>query len=127
MATLMMSRYYKSAAFLLILCTAGAAWIDAARYVPGVLAGGILGIVNIRGLSKGVASIVGMHENPSKIKLFFHGIFRLFLLSGVIILLAVTRAVDLLALLAGFTAVTLVLLIEGLRVAVFFTPESEGV
>lgn len=92
------------------------AWLiepGASRMPAGILAGGGLGLLNLRGIERGVRNFLSTHA--AKWKLFFYGTFRLFLLGIIILLIAKLKLVNLIGLMIGFSVVLFVLLIEALR------------
>lgn len=86
--------------------------------VPGLiplslLAGGVIGLANFKGLVWSMELMTGNYKAGKKIMVL--GIFRLFILFVVITLLAYTRRVNLLALMAGMTIVFIITIKEGLK------------
>jgi len=107
-----MRRYYRHAVIVTIAAAALSALIESKRLPVGIIVGGVLAIINIRGLSKGLYNLLSQ-PHPAR-RLFMAGTFRLMMLATVITLLAYYRLVDLLGLLAGFAVASMVLIIEGL-------------
>ena len=81
----------------------------------GIIAGGIFGILNFRGLVRSVEKFIA--SKKVKAIVLFSSIFRLLGLVAVLFVLIYFKAVDPLGLLFGFTVVFALILIEGLRVA----------
>lgn len=119
-----MRRYYRHAVIVTIASAALAALIEPRRLPVGVAVGGVLAIINIRGLSKGLYNLLSQ-PHPAR-RLFMAGTFRLMMLATVITLLAYYRLVDLLGLLAGFAVASMVLVIEGLGAVRREAAEVEG-
>jgi hypothetical protein len=111
----MIKRIYKPSLVVIAVLAGAAAFIGPAKIPLGVVAGGVLALVNFGGMHRGLENLLGT-ERPTA-KLVVLSIFRLTIVSAVIIALAVLRAVDLIGLAAGFTAVVLVLVVEGYRTA----------
>jgi hypothetical protein len=111
----LIKRIHKTALLILVPVAALSALIDPKRLPLSVLAGGLLGLVNLGGLSRGLEFLLGTRK--SALKLFFFGVFRLLIVFTIIILLAMSRAVDLPGLAAGFTVVFAVIVVEGYRTA----------
>jgi hypothetical protein len=106
-------RRFSIAAFLaLIASVAASALIFSGHVAFGVFVGGALGLLNVRGLARGISGLD--INNPRPGLLFMGGAVRLLVLFTAIVLIAMTRKVDLIGLLAGFTIVLLVLTAVGL-------------
>ncbi len=80
-----------------------------------IMTGGILGLVNLRGLARSVEGVLGAHKATGK--MIFFSIFRLTMLFVVIGTLVYLNAVNIFGILIGFTVVFIFLIIEGLRYA----------
>ncbi len=91
------------------------AFIEPRKVPLSILAGGVLALLNFRGLSKGIENLLGIHKPAMKLLLL--GIFRLLAVSTIIVLLAFFRLVNLPALAAGFTVVVILVVVEGYRAA----------
>lgn len=110
-----LNRVYIQTLIAVAVLSAISAFIEPVKLPLGILLGGVLGIINLRGLKRGLENFLGTYRPQGK--LLFLSIFRLFLLFAVIVLLAVYRVVNLLGLLVGFTVVFSLLLFEGMRAA----------
>lgn len=109
----MIAKIAKESAVALVLLSALSAFIEPRRMPVSIIVGGLLAILNIGGLSRGLESLLG--TSKPAMKLLFLSIFRLFILSAIIVLLAVSGLVNLIALAAGFTVVLFFLVFEGAR------------
>lgn len=89
-----------------------------------ILIGGIIGLVNLKGLVWGIESLLGTHRASGR--MVFLSLFRLFILFGVIIVLVVMRLINLLGFLIGMTVVFLVLIQEALKMAKGQEKEGPG-
>ncbi len=89
-----------------------------------VIIGGVLGLVNIRGLARGVEGFLGTHK-PTGSMIFF-SMFRLLILFTTLILLVALRVVNVFGILVGLTIVFVLLLVEGYRIAKDSDNESAG-
>lgn len=107
-----MKRYYMRAIIITVMAAALAAIIEPRRLPVGVIVGGALAIINIRGLTKGLYNLMSQ-PHPAR-RLFLAGSVRLMMLATIIILLAYFRLVDMLGLLAGFAVASMALVLEGL-------------
>lgn len=81
----------------------------------GIIAGGLFGILNLRGLVRGVESFIG--SNGLTGKAVFMSMVRLFILFMAIFILLWFKIVNVLGLLFGFTVIFVLILIEGMKVA----------
>lgn len=108
-----MPRFYVKAAIVVCIMAIAASLRFPRDAVTGVLAGGALSIINLREMHKGLRVMLRM-ERPSARRLFFSGIFRLLILTSVIILIASMKLVNLLGLLIGFAVVPVLIAMEGL-------------
>jgi len=111
----MVKRIAKQAAFALIPLSILSALVEPVKLPSGILAGGILALLNLRGMSKGLEGLLGTFR-PEK-KLLLLSIFRLLVLSALIVLLAVLELVNLVGFTVGFTVVLFFVLMEGARAA----------
>jgi len=80
-----------------------------------ILIGGILGLVNLRGLARGVEGLIGSYRPTGKI--IFFSLLRLTALAVILGILFYYRAVNVLGILIGFTIVFATIIKEGLRSA----------
>lgn len=115
-----LSGLYKKTLLAVVPLALASALIEPLRLPLGILAGGALGLFNLRGLKRGVENLLAVHAEagtaPAPMgRLIFMSFFRLFLLGAIIALLAISRLVNLIGLLVGFTVVFTLLLFEGLR------------
>ncbi len=110
-----MTRVYKLSAALVVALAAASAFIEPGKLPLGIVMGGVLAALNYRGMARGLRGVLGA-EHPT-LKIVVLSIIRLSVLFAVIITLAVMRLVDMIGLLVGFTAVVVVVVLEGLRVA----------
>jgi hypothetical protein len=78
-----------------------------------ILIGGIIGLVNLRGLARGVEGLISSYRPTGKI--IFLSLLRLTALAIVLGILFYYRAVDVLGILIGFTVVFAAIIKEGLR------------
>jgi hypothetical protein len=91
------------------------AFIEGRRLPAGILAGGLLGIANIKGIAWGVKGLIGS-GGPTGRMVFF-SMFRLLLLFGILACLVYLRLVNVLGVLVGFTVIFALVIVEGLRYA----------
>jgi hypothetical protein len=90
-------------------------FIEQQKVPLGILLGGLLGLFNLRQLSRNVAGLVGTEK--ATFKLVFLSMTRLMVLCSAIFLLIYYGIVNVFGLLFGFTVVFALILIEGARVS----------
>jgi hypothetical protein len=102
---------------LLILIPAAAvsAFFEWKKLPLGIIAGGLLGIVNFRGLVKNIEGLLGTARLTAKI--LFFTMTRLLILLAVILLLVWSKTINVFGLIFGFTVVFFFILIEGMKVS----------
>jgi hypothetical protein len=86
------------------------------KLVPiSIIVGGVLGLVNIRGLAWGVEGLLGTHRATGR--MIFFSMFRLLILFISLGFLVALRLVNVFGILVGLTIVFILLLIEGYRIS----------
>ena len=85
------------------------------RLPAGVLLGGLLALLNLRGLAWGVRGLLGADRIMAK--MIFFSQFRLVMLFMTLALVLYLRLADIFGILAGFSIVFAVVLIEGYRLS----------
>ena len=111
----LLNRIYKRAILILIILALLSAFIEWKKLPMSILIGGILGLINLRGLARGVYSIVGTYRPTAK--MVISTIFRLGFLAVVLIILFALKVVNVFGILIGFTVVFVLIITEGLRAA----------
>lgn len=106
-------KIYKKAVIILIPLAALSCLIEPKKLPAGILVGGILALLNIKGLAWGVEGLIGSEKASAK--MLFLSQFRLVMLFIVIAVLVYLRIVNVFGLLAGMTVVFTLVLIEGYR------------
>ena len=99
---------------VLIPATAASAFIEWWRLPAGVLVGGILALINFQGLVRGARGLLA-GAGKGMGKMIFLSQFRLIMLFMVLALIMYLKLVNIFGILAGFTIVFVVVLIEGYR------------
>ena len=112
---ILLKRIYKRAIIILILLALLSAFIEWKKLPYSILIGGILGLINLRGLVKGVYNLIGSYRPTAKIVI--STILRLGLLAVVLILLFALKIVNVFGILIGFSVVFVLIIAEGLRIA----------
>lgn len=111
----LLKRIYKRAIFILLPLALLSAFIEWKKLPLSILIGGILGLINLRGLARGVYSIVGTYRPTAK--MVISTIFRLGFLAVVLIILFASKVVNVFGILIGFTVIFILIITEGLRLA----------
>ena len=106
---------YKKALLVLFPLALLSAFVEWKRLPASILIGGIMGFANIKGLAWGVRGLLGSGRATGRMIIF--SMFRLFLLFAVLSLLVYLRLVNVFGILAGFTVIFVLLMVEGLRYA----------
>jgi hypothetical protein len=109
----MIKRLYKKALFVLVPVAALSALVEPKKLPLSILIGGVLGLLNLKGLARGVENLVG----SSAMRLVIFSILRLFILAAVIVILVAAKVVNIMGLLIGFTIIFALLLAEGLKIS----------
>jgi hypothetical protein len=112
---ILLKRIYKKAILILLPLALLSAFIEWKKLPMSILIGGILGLINLRGLARGVYSIVGTYRPTAK--MIISTIFRLGFLAVVLIILFAYKVVNVFGILIGFTVVFILIITEGLRIA----------
>jgi hypothetical protein len=108
-------RIQKSSLIVLFPLAALSAFLEWKKLPFSVLIGGALGLVNLRGLAWGIQGLLGAEKATGRMLFFSQFRFiMLFLVLGALIYL---RLVNILGVLAGFTVVFIMILMEGLKSA----------
>lgn len=109
----LVKRFSRTALVVWGIAIAMAAVLFSKHIAIGVFVGGLLGLLNVRGMARGVTGLD--INNPRPARLFFGGAVRLVVLCAAIVLIAMTRKVDLVGFLVGFTLMVFVVVAEGVR------------
>ncbi|MGB9715013.1 MAG: ATP synthase subunit I [Thermodesulfovibrionales bacterium] len=118
----LVKRIFKQSIILLIPLSIISSFIEWPKLPLGILVGGILGLINLRGLAKGVQGLTGTYRPTGK--LVFFSLFRLAILAIVLGIIIVSGKVNAFGILIGFTVVFISILKEGLHAAKE-TPEEQ--
>ena len=106
----------KKSLFIILPAIVLSAFFMEPRKVPlGIFMGWLFGILNLRQLSRNIEGLVGTEK--ATFKLVFLSMTRLLVLFTAIFVLIYYRVVNIFGLLAGFTVVFVLILVEGAKVA----------
>lgn len=103
----------KKSILIILPLVAVSALIEWKRLPLGIMMGWLLGIINLRALSRNVKGFLGSEKATAKI--VFLSMTRLLALFSAIAILVYYRIINIFGLLIGFTVVFVFTLIEGLR------------
>jgi hypothetical protein len=109
----LVKRTIRLSAIILLPLSIFSAFMWGRKLAMSMLIGGILGLVNLRGLARGVEGLISSSRPTGKI--IFFSFLRLTALAVILGLLFYYRAVDFLGILIGFTIVFATIITEGLR------------
>ncbi|MBI4698112.1 MAG: ATP synthase subunit I [Nitrospirae bacterium] len=106
---------FKKSIFLVITAAIISAFFEQKKLPLGIIAGGIFGILNLRGVVRSVEGFVGS-ESPSAGTVIFNMI-RLLMLFAAIFLLVWYKIINIIGLLIGFTIIFILIIVEGIKAA----------
>ena len=105
----------KSSLMVIFPLAALSAFIEWKKLPLGIIIGGALGLVNLRGLAWGVRGLLGVEKAGAR--MLFFSQFRIIMLFLVLAALVYIKLVNIFGILAGFTVVFSMIIIEGLKYA----------
>ncbi|MGW8272308.1 MAG: ATP synthase subunit I [Thermodesulfovibrionales bacterium] len=105
------SRIYRHSLILVVVAAAVSAFFEWKKMPLGVVAGGVLGLLNHRAMVWGLKGM--FKEGSSYLKLLFLSVFRLLVLFVIVLALVMAGIVNIFGVLIGFTAVFTVIVKEG--------------
>ena len=110
-----LKRVFKKTIFIILPAIILSGYFIEPKKIPlGIFMGWLLGIINLRQLSRNVEGVFG--SNRATFKLLFMSMTRLIFLCAAIFALIYYKVVNIFGLLAGFTVVFMFILIEGAKV-----------
>jgi len=111
----LIKRIYKQTIIILLPISIISAFIEWQKLPISILIGGILGLINLRGLARGVEGLIRMGRPAAAI--IFSSLLRLSILAFILIILIIYELINILGILIGFTIVFIAILKEGLKAA----------
>jgi hypothetical protein len=111
----LVSKIQKSSLIVLFPLAALSAFLDWKKLPLSVLIGGALGLLNLRGLAWGVQGLLGTQKATTR--MLFFSQFRIIMLFFVLAVIIYLKLVNVFGILAGFTVVFSMVIIEGLKYA----------
>ncbi len=112
---LMVKRIYKQSAVALIAAAVVSIFFTEWQFPLSILIGGLIGIINLRGIVWSVRSLLGTEKAQAKMMVL--SMFRLLVIFSALIILAIFGIIKAYGLLAGFTIVFIIMIKEGLIAA----------
>lgn len=106
-------KIHRNSLILLFPLAAASALIEWKKLPLSILIGGTLGLLNIKALAWGVQGLLGTYKSTAK--MLFFSQFRLVILFLILTLLVYLKLVNIFGILAGFTVVFSMVIIEGLK------------
>lgn len=103
----------KKSVFVILLLMAISAFIEWKRLPLGIMIGWLIGVINLRALSKNVKAFLGIEKATAK--MVFLNITRLIGVFSAIAILVYLKVINIIGFLIGFTVLILFIIIEGLR------------
>lgn len=111
----LIKRIYNKSFLVILPMALLSAFIEWKKLPLSIVIGGALGLANIKGLAWGVRGLIGAGRATGR--MIFFSMFRLFLLFAILSVLVYLRLVNVFGILAGFTVIFVLLMIEGLKYA----------
>lgn len=109
----LIQKIHRNSLILLFPLAAASALIEWKKLPLSILVGGVLGLLNIKALAWGVQGLLGAYKSTAK--MLFFSQFRLVILFLILTLLVYLKLVNIFGILAGFTVVFSMVIIEGLK------------
>ncbi|MBM4141648.1 MAG: hypothetical protein FJ242_09260 [Nitrospira sp.] len=107
----------KQTIIVLIPLSIISAFIEWKRLPISILLGGLIGLLNLKGLAKGVESLVVTYQQAPKGRLIFGSVTRLFILACVLGILFYLNLINPFGILIGFTVFFIIFVKESLKAA----------
>ncbi len=104
----------KKSLIIILPAAAVSAFFEWKKLPLGIIAGGLFGILNLRGLVRSVEGLIGSEGLSAKI--VFLSMTRLLMLFTAIFILVWLKIINVLGMLFGFTVVFVLILFEGMKV-----------
>jgi len=108
-----LSRVITKSLIIILPAAAVSAFIEWKKLPLGIIAGGLLGILNLRGLARNVEGFISSEKATAG--LIFMSMIRLFMLFAVIFVFIWLKIINVLGMLFGFTVVFVLILFEGMK------------
>lgn len=109
---LMIQRIIKLSAYVLVPVAVGALFFAGWKFSLSIIIGGLIAIVNLKGIVWSVRGLLGAEKAQAKMMAL--SIFKLLFIFSILIILAILRVIKPYALLIGLTVVFAFIIKEGL-------------
>lgn len=113
---MMIKKIYKQSIIALVILSVIAAFIEWKRLPISILAGGFMGLINLKGLAWGIKGLYGEDKQTTG-KFLVFSFLRMLGIALFLLVLFVYEVVSVIGVAFGFTLVMAVLLKEGLKSA----------
>lgn len=110
-----LKRVIHKSIFIILPCAVISGFYEWKKLPLGIIAGGLFGILNLRGLVRSVEGFI--NSNMLSAKLILMSFTRLFILFSAIFILLWFKIINVFGLLFGFTVVFILILVEGMKIA----------
>jgi len=111
----LVKRVYKQGIFILLPIAVLSAFFEWKKLPLSILVGGVLGLVNLRGLVRAVEGLIGTYRPTGKLVIF--SLLRLTVLAAILTILVAFKLVNIFGILIGFTVVFILIMKEGLKIS----------
>lgn len=108
-------RVAKKSLIIILLTAAVSAFFEWEKLPPGIIAGGLFGVLTLRGIVRSVERFI--NSERAAVKIIFFNMSRLVVLFMALFILIWTKAINVFGMLFGFTVVFVLILTEGMKVA----------
>jgi hypothetical protein len=109
-----LKRIYKLGGIILICLAAASAFIEWKKLPLSIIIGGLLGLLNLRGLAWGLRDFASSRPTG---RVIYWSMVRFFILGTILFILALLKLINFIGILVGFTVVFVLILKEGLQTA----------
>jgi len=113
----LIKRITKQTIIFLLPLSILSAFIEWKKFPISILIGGIIGLLNLKSLTKGVEELAGTYQQPPKGRLYLASFLRLFIIACILVIFILLKAINILGILIGFTGFFIILVKEGLKAA----------
>lgn len=118
----LVKRVYKQGIILIVPIAIISSFFEWKKLPFSIIIGAALGFANFKGLSWGIERFFGPYR-PSG-KLIFLSIIRFFILTFILLILAILKIINFIGLLIGFSVIFFLIIKEGLKAVKESNPEE---
>ncbi len=117
------NKIYKRGVFALLCIAAVSAFFDWKKLPLSIMAGGLLGLANLKGLIWGLRDFAS-HQLTGRV--VFWSTIRFFIIGLVLVILALLKLIDFIGILIGFTVIFILIVKAGIETAGKYAKEGAG-